>query len=140
MSELEASVRALVREEASSAARETVTTLQQEVRDTLGAMRGDIRTIAAAELQLSAERLSAWTRYNLPRPEGVAERPADTLGPVDVVQWRMKAIELAQSIEGPDADTSAILESGEKLARFLIDGCLDGKRRPIVDLPAEGAE
>lgn len=137
MSVLESSVRKLVREEAASAATETVDGLRQEVCDALLAIRGDIRTIASAELKLTAERLTTWSRLNVPRPEGSAERPADTLQAAEIVQWRLKAVELAQSIDGPGAETNALLASAEKLARFLIDGCLDGERRPIVDLPQE---
>ena len=136
MNELEHSVRKLVREEAASAATETVTTLQKEVHDTLGAMRSDIRTIAADELKISSQRLATWARHNVPRPEGIAERPSEGLTATAVVEWRLKAIELAQVVEGAGASAEDILASGERFARFLIDGCLDGQRRPIVDLPA----
>ena len=56
MSGLEESVRKLVREEAASAATETVERIRVEVRETMDGIRGDLRGIASAEFELSAER------------------------------------------------------------------------------------
>ena len=134
MSGLEESVRKLVREEAASAATETVERIRVEVRETMDGIRGDLRGIASAEFKLSAERLLTWSRLSIVRPTGRSEHPATTRSEAELFDWRSHAIGIAFENAADKSDTQAVLAAAERIARFLIDGCLDGEARPIADL------
>lgn len=136
MTMLEASLRKLVREEAVSAAVETVDVIREGVNEKLGEIRGDLKQIANGEFAIAMKRLTTWSRMNVPRPEGVSDQPMTFLqvGDGAIGQMRQAALELAAKHHGPDID--ATLKAAEKFARFLIDGCLDGMPRPIAELPA----
>lgn len=129
MSGLETSVRTLVREEASSAAAETVAGIRLEVSETMAAIRGDLRSIAADEFKLSAERLTTWSRLNVVNPKGQSDRPAITRSEAELFEWRKMAIELAFANTADKGDTQSVLTEAARIARFLIDGSLDGEPR-----------
>lgn len=132
MSILEASVRKLVREEATGASVGTIEHVREEIRDGLAMIRGDLKAIANEEFALSMRRLTTWSRMNVPRPEAVAESPGPVTNSPSVIEWRKTALDMAMAVATGDD----IIPTAEKFARFLIDGCLDGKARPITDLPA----
>lgn len=134
MSGLEDSVRKLVREEAASAAAETVESIRGEVRETMAGIRGDLRGIASAEFKLSAERLLTWSRLSIVRPAGQSEKPAFTNSQGSLFDWRNRAIDIAFANAADKSDTKSVLADAERIARFLIDGCLDGEARPVADL------
>jgi|GEM_PF-3771367 len=131
MTVLEASLRKLVREEANSAAVETIDHVQEEIRDGLALIRGDLKAIANEEFALSMRRLTTWSRMNVPRPEAVAEYPAQGEPGSSLIEWRQTALNMAMAITTGDE----LFPLAEKFARFLIDGCLDGNPRPITELP-----
>lgn len=135
MTMLEASLRKLVREEAANAAVETVETIRQGVDDRLGEIRKDLSVIAAQEFSVAQRRLTTWSRLNVPRPEAGAEWPLSDNARRDnfVAELRRSALELAAKLHGSDIPLT--MDTAAQFARFLIDGCLDGKPRPVGDLP-----
>lgn len=133
MSVLESSVRKLVREEATGAAIET---LEAAIKSAPEILRPEelkidilktVQNVSREQLAAMASRSVALTReLEIKRKSNPVETPAGDLLYEQLATMRHHAIALAVQIE---LDPDKIFATAEKIARFIINGELNGIAR-----------
>ena len=133
MTILEASLRKLVKEEAVSAAVETLDATIKAVPDILrpDELRRELIEIVG---QISREQLSRLQtasltlsrKLEIQRKASPVDTPAGDVEYVKLADMRESAIRLAAQLE---ADPDNLFPLAEKIARFILNGEMDGKAR-----------